>query len=111
MNNTNTLESKVAVVIGMINPATAGVVAGLLKQGCTVMAPSKNLQQLDWLKQIAASIPTGKLLTQLTDMPDYEKAHDIAEAIIEKYGHIVFSGVVKITIRRLRLEKRRESIT
>lgn len=84
----NSLEGKVAIVLGMMNPTTGSIVSSLLGQGCTVMAPAKSLQQLNWLKEIAASIPTGRLLTQLTDMPDYEKAQDVADAIVEKYGRI-----------------------
>lgn len=84
----NSLQGKVAIVLGMMNSTTAGIVSGLLGQGCTVMAPAKSLQQLNWLKEIAASISTGRLLTQLTDMPDYEKAQDVADAIMEKYGRI-----------------------
>lgn len=84
----NSLEGKVAIVLGMQNPTTGGIVSGLLQQGCTVMAPAKSLQQLNWMKDIAANISTGRLLTQLTDMPDYEKAQDVADAIMEKYGRI-----------------------
>jgi NADP-dependent 3-hydroxy acid dehydrogenase YdfG len=84
----NSLEGKVAIVLGMMNPTMAGILSGLLEQGCTVMAPAKSLQQFNWLKEIAAGIPTGRLLTQLTDMPDYEKAQDVADAIMEKYGRI-----------------------
>jgi NADP-dependent 3-hydroxy acid dehydrogenase YdfG len=84
----NSLEGKVAIVLGMQNETVGNIVGSLLAQECTVMAPAKSLQQLNWLKEIAASYPAGRLLTQLTDMPDYEKAQDVADAIMEKYGRI-----------------------
>jgi NADP-dependent 3-hydroxy acid dehydrogenase YdfG len=84
----NSLQGKVAIVLGMQNEAVGNIVSSLLQQGCTVMAPAKSLQQLNWLKGLAEGTTAGRLLTQLTDMPDYEKAQDVAEAIIERYGRI-----------------------
>ena len=84
----NVLEGKVAMVIGTINGTTSGIVSALLQQGAVVMAPVKSLQHANWLKEATSHITTGRLMTHITDMPDFEKASDIAESIVEKFGRI-----------------------
>lgn len=84
----NVLEGKVAMVFGAVNDTTSGIVSVLLQHGTLVMAPVKSLQQSNWLKEITSHISTGRLMTHITDMPDFEKANDIAESIVEKFGRI-----------------------
>jgi NADP-dependent 3-hydroxy acid dehydrogenase YdfG len=82
------MEGKVAMIIGAVNETTSGIVKALLEQGTVVMAPVKSLQQSNWLKAVTGHITTGRLMTHITDMPDFEKANDIAESIVEKFGRI-----------------------
>jgi NADP-dependent 3-hydroxy acid dehydrogenase YdfG len=81
-----TMEGKVAMVIGAVNETTSSIVSALLEQGTVVMAPVKSLHQSNWLKEATSHITSGSLMTHITDMPDFEKANDIAESIVEKFG-------------------------
>lgn len=65
-----------------------GVVRALLARGATVIVPARSLHELTWLKDDVADISTGKLITLLSDMPDYDKAVDIIEGILEEFGRI-----------------------
>lgn len=76
------------MVIGAVNTTTSGIVSALLQHGALVMAPVKSLQHSNWLKETTGHITTGRLMTHITDMPDFEKANDIAENIVEKFGRI-----------------------
>lgn len=76
------------MVMGAMNGTTSGIVSALLQQGALVMAPVKSLQHSNWLKETTGHITTGKLMTHITDIPDFEKANDIAENIVEKFGRI-----------------------
>ena len=96
----NVLEGKVAMVIGTINDTTSGIVRALLQQGSVVMAPVKSLHHANWLKEATDNIITGQLMTHLTDMPDFEKANDIAESIVEKFGRIDMAVNVMVTNKK-----------
>jgi NADP-dependent 3-hydroxy acid dehydrogenase YdfG len=82
------MEGKTVLIAGGSSCQGAGIVRFFLKQSATVIAPVKSLTEINKLKAFTHTIKQGSLITQLTDMPDYDEAFDIAEAITEKYGKI-----------------------
>jgi NAD(P)-dependent dehydrogenase (short-subunit alcohol dehydrogenase family) len=82
------LEDKVSVVAGSPRTVTATIVQALLQAGATVIMPAKSAQEIVMLKESLLNINTTKLVTLLTDYPDYDKAFEVAESITQQFGKI-----------------------
>lgn len=57
------LDQKIAVVAGGAGGVGEGIVRALLKNGATVVVPSRTKYKLDRLKEYTADIPNGTLIT------------------------------------------------
>jgi len=90
-----TLQGKHVFVAGASSSLGIGIVGKLLSQGATVVAPAKSAQEITSLRQAVEEIPTGRLVTLLVDMPDYRKAFELADAIVEEFGSIEL-GVIAL---------------
>ncbi len=91
------LTGKVVLVAGGTNAMGSSIVRYFLEADATVIVPGKCLGEITKLKEGIANIKSGTLITQLTELPDYDRGFDIAEAIVEKFGRIdigiaVFNG-------------------
>ena len=82
------LTGKIIIVADGTGAIGVGIVKALLEQGATVIVPAKRLHELNWLKDYVANLTTGKLITLLSDMPDFDKAVDVVEGIMEEFGRI-----------------------
>lgn len=87
-SNSKGLNNKVAIVGIGTTAVSFGIIAYLLGQGATVIAPAQSSQHLDALNKYLAGYNTDKLVTMLTDLPDYDKAVELGEMIFEEYGPI-----------------------
>lgn len=83
-----TLAGKHVFVAGAFGMIGNGIVRSLMKAGATVVAPAKSAQDITCLKQVVEDIPTGRLITLLVDMPDHQKAFELADAIVEELGQL-----------------------
>jgi NADP-dependent 3-hydroxy acid dehydrogenase YdfG len=91
-------KAKIVMVTGAENPNGLGIVQYFLRQDATVIVPAARLHEITRLKSGTSNINTGKLITQLIQMPDYDRGFDIAEAIVERFGKIdigiaLFNGI------------------
>jgi NADP-dependent 3-hydroxy acid dehydrogenase YdfG len=84
--NSKELIGKVAIIGVGTSTISFGITAYLLQQGATVVVPAQSSHHLDSLRNYLSGTDTGKLVTLLTDLPDYEKAVELAELILEEYG-------------------------
>ncbi len=80
------LKDKVAIIGIGSSKVSYGIITNLLQQGATVVVPAQSSHHLKLLQQHLTGFNTGKLVTLLTDLPDYDKATDLAEMILEQYG-------------------------
>lgn len=85
-NSTLELKNKVAIIGIGSSKVSYGIITNLLEQGATVVVPAQSSQHLKLLQQHLGGFNTDKLITLLTDLPDYDKATDLAEMILEQYG-------------------------
>jgi len=86
--NSKELKDSVAIIGIGATHASFGIVARLLQQGATVVVPLQSSHHLEPLQQYLADYNTDKLVTFLTDLPDYDKAVALAECIIDEYGRL-----------------------
>jgi NAD(P)-dependent dehydrogenase (short-subunit alcohol dehydrogenase family) len=80
------LRDKVAIIGVGLTPACFGIVVHLLQQDAIVIVLAQSSRHLQLLQHHLAGINTGRLITQLTDFPDYDKALAVTDAIQEEYG-------------------------
>jgi NAD(P)-dependent dehydrogenase (short-subunit alcohol dehydrogenase family) len=74
-------------IIGIgANPDSFGIVARLLQQDAIVVVPAQSSNHLQRLHQYLSGLDTSKLVTLLTDFPDYDKVVALAEMVQEEYG-------------------------
>jgi NADP-dependent 3-hydroxy acid dehydrogenase YdfG len=85
---TTLMTDEVAIVAGPSRLVTESVVRELLLKNATVIVPAKSAREIALLKESLVGIDSGKLVTLLTDYPDYDKASEIAENIVEQFGKI-----------------------
>src|SRR6478672_1954285 len=82
------LTGKVALVPGGTGNTGVGIVRSLLQEDATVIVPAKSARGIASLKEYVAGTRPGRLVTLLADYPDYDKAFDVAENIVEEFGQI-----------------------
>lgn len=84
--NNNSLKDKVAIVGVGTSEVSYGIVSKLLQQGATVIVPAQSSHHLELLHRYLVDCNTDKLVTLITDLPDYDKAVQLTEAVYEEYG-------------------------
>ena len=92
------MTGKIILVAGGTSPVGLGIVRYFLEQDATLIVPAKSLHEINKLKDSVADIKSGTLITQLTELPDYDSGFDIAETIVERFGKIdigiaIFNGM------------------
>ena len=85
-SNRKVLKDKVAIIGIGTSKVSYGVITNLLQQGATVVVPAQSSHHLKLLRQHLAGFNTDKLVTFLTDLPDYDKALELVEMVHETYG-------------------------
>jgi NADP-dependent 3-hydroxy acid dehydrogenase YdfG len=80
------LKNKVAIIGIGTSKISYGIITTLLQQGATVVVPAQSSHHLKVLQHHLAGFNTDKLVTLLTDLPDYDKAVELAETVHEEYG-------------------------
>ena len=85
-SNRKELKDKVAIIGIGTSKVCYGIITTLLEQGATVVVPAQSSHHLKLLHQHLGGINTGKLVTLLTDLPDYDKAVELTETVHEEYG-------------------------
>ena len=87
------LKNKVTVLAGSTGATAISIAQMLLKENAIVIIPAKSTRDLLWIKQIEAVTGTGSIITMLVDYPDFYKALQITDDIIERFGKIDLSIV------------------
>jgi NADP-dependent 3-hydroxy acid dehydrogenase YdfG len=82
------LTGKVTLVAGGTGAIGEGIVRALLLEDATVIVPAKSARDIISLKEFVSDMTSGRLVTMLTDYPDYEKVYEIAEGIVDEFGQI-----------------------
>jgi len=82
------MNDKVAIVAGSSRFVIHSIVRSLLLESATVIVPAKSVGEISMLKECVADINTARLVTLLTDYPDYDKAFEVAESITDQFGKI-----------------------
>ena len=80
------LKDKVAIIGIGTSKISYGIITNLLQQGATVVVPAQSSRHLKLLQHHLAGFNTDKLVTLLTDLPDYDKALELVEMVHEAYG-------------------------
>ena len=92
------MTDKIVLIAGGSSSIGLSIIRYFLREGATVIAPAKSLDEITRLKVSVADIGNGTLITQVTELPDYDTGFDIAETIVEKFGRIdigiaIFNGL------------------
>jgi NADP-dependent 3-hydroxy acid dehydrogenase YdfG len=92
------MTGKIILIAGGTSPDGLGIVRYFLEQDATLVVPAKSLTEINRLKGNITDIESGTLITQLTELPDYDSGFDIAETIVERFGKIdigiaIFNGM------------------
>jgi NADP-dependent 3-hydroxy acid dehydrogenase YdfG len=82
------LSTKVAIVAGFATPLSFGIIRSLLEENATVIVPVQSSRDILLLKDYLKGIGNGRLVTLLTDLPDYNKGIETIDAILEEYGQL-----------------------
>ncbi|MEZ2334615.1 SDR family NAD(P)-dependent oxidoreductase [Mucilaginibacter sp. RCC_168] len=85
------LKNKVAVLTGSTGAIAISIAQMLLKESAVVIVPAKSAKDLLWVKQIEAVTGSGSIVTLLADYPDFYRAEEITDDIIERFGKIDLS--------------------
>jgi len=84
--NSKQLQDTVAIIGIGATRISYGIVARLLQQDAIVVVPAQSSHHLRHLRQNMDDYHTGRLVTMLTDLPDHDKAADLAEMVLDEYG-------------------------
>jgi NAD(P)-dependent dehydrogenase (short-subunit alcohol dehydrogenase family) len=82
------VQNKVTIVGIGETRLSYGIVASLLQRDATVIIPAQSSHHLNILEHYLKGSNKDKLVTVLTDLPDYDKTVALVEMIIEEYGPI-----------------------
>lgn len=82
------LSGKVAVVASGTSDVGAGVVKALLSQDCQVIVLGQSNSEMLWLNNYVSGTLSGTLITELSDLSDYDKINDLTDQVEDKYGPI-----------------------
>ncbi|CAA9220298.1 MAG: hypothetical protein AVDCRST_MAG95-507 [uncultured Adhaeribacter sp.] len=82
------LSDRIILVAGNASHLSQGIIKPFLQAGATVIAPAISLQDIRNLENYVARITTGRLITQLLDVPDFDQIAAFTETIREKFGRL-----------------------
>jgi NAD(P)-dependent dehydrogenase (short-subunit alcohol dehydrogenase family) len=85
------LKNKVTVLAGSKGAIAISIAKMLLKENAIVIVPAQSARDLLWIKQIEAVTGSGSIITMLADYPDFYKAEQMTDDIIERFGKIDLS--------------------
>lgn len=84
----NSLDQKVAVVLGGTGGVGEGIVRYFLQAGATVVVPSRNELKLRRLQSFVSDVPTGKLIPHLGSVNTEESAQKLSLFLHKEYKHL-----------------------
>lgn len=84
----NVLQDKIILIAGNAGSIQHGIIKSFLSEGAIVIAPAASFSDITALRNCVGAVTQGTLITQLIDVPDYDKVHAFTEAIMEKFGRI-----------------------
>lgn len=82
------LDQKIAVVAGGAGGVGEGIVRALLKNGATVVVPSRTKYKLDRLKEYTADIPSGTLITVSGSVNTEENRVELSNYLHKEFKHL-----------------------
>ncbi|WPV66946.1 SDR family NAD(P)-dependent oxidoreductase [Chitinophaga sp. LS1] len=85
------LKNKVAILAGSTGVIAINIVKMLLKENAIIIVLAQSAKDLLWIKQMETISNGGSIITMLADYPDYYKAEQLADDIIERFGQIDLS--------------------
>lgn len=81
------IETSIITVVMGTGKGWCEIIKYLLNENAMVIVPAKNFEVFNQLIQ-HPKVTTGKLVTLLTDISDYQKASELLNDIVVKYGKI-----------------------
>lgn len=88
MENKYIFKQKVILIVGTPTEVYLQIIHFFLKAEAFVIAPVKSLVDLQKIKDYKDNQTYPKLITEITDVPDYEKATLLTETIVQRFGKI-----------------------
>jgi len=82
------LDGKTALIVGGTGGVGEGIVRAFLKEGATVVVPSRSDDRLQQLDEQLEKSPTERLISIVGDMSDVEPAEQLRQQILDKVGNI-----------------------
>jgi len=82
------LDGKTALIVGGTGGVGEGIVRVFLKEGATVVVPSRSDDRLQQLDEQLEKSPTERLISIVGDMSDVEPAEQLRQQILDKVGNI-----------------------
>jgi NAD(P)-dependent dehydrogenase (short-subunit alcohol dehydrogenase family) len=82
------LKNKKAVVLGGTGGVGEGIVKVLLKEGATVIVPTRSEHKIDKLKEYVGDVHTGKLIPYIGSVNTEESSKALAEYLMKEHKQI-----------------------
>lgn len=82
------LSGKVTLVAGKSRSMAFSIIRRFLEEEAIVLVPAQSIHELNQLTVYLNGMDTTGLVTLLTDYPDYYKACDLADLMIQRFGKI-----------------------
>ncbi len=82
------LNKKVTIVAGGAGSIGEGIVKAHLREGATVIVPSRTLNRLDSLQGYVSDVATGNLVPYQANIGTFNGAQEFVRAVLEEHGRI-----------------------
>jgi NAD(P)-dependent dehydrogenase (short-subunit alcohol dehydrogenase family) len=82
------LQNKKAVVLGGTGGVGEGIVRALLKEGATVIVPTRSEHKIQRLKDYVSDVLTGKLVPYIGSVNTEENASELAKYLMKEYKQV-----------------------
>jgi NAD(P)-dependent dehydrogenase (short-subunit alcohol dehydrogenase family) len=78
----------ISVVAGGTGTVGEGIVKAFLKEGATVVVPSRSPEAVDRLRSYLAEMPGDRLATSIGNIGDVNDAERMRDEILKRFGHV-----------------------
>jgi len=82
------LDGLIAVVAGGTGTVGEGIVRTFLKEGATVIVPSRSQEAIDALRGYLAGTPLDRLVTLIGNIGDVTDAERLRDAMLDRFGRL-----------------------
>lgn len=82
------LDGKIALIAGGAGNVGEGIVAAFLKEGATVLVPSRKAESLEKLRDFLGPLATDRFVPLVGNIGDLQGVETIRDEILQKFGHL-----------------------